>query len=121
MLEHTWLKRRLLAQLRTERSFWLRRADGTPLPNVLAGIPARVEETRLLHARLIEGYSPAQLIEQSPLAALPTKVKKTIQSAVHQAYVDSGIIQPLAAQLDEALNDFELVASEVCRVWMEQG
>lgn len=116
-LEHTWLKRRLLTRVRAERAEWLKAVGTGSLPKVLAGIPARIKETRKLLACLIEGYSPAQLVDLCPLAALPHETKKIIKGAVHKAYLDSGVIQPLAAQLRGALDEFEAEAAEIGPAW----
>jgi hypothetical protein len=116
-LEHTWLKRRLLSYLRTERDTWLKAAGAEPLPKVLDGIPARIKEARQLQAKLIECYSPAQLVERGPLAVLPDGAKKLIKDAVHKAYLDSGIIQSPAKQFGEALDNFESKTAEIARAW----
>jgi hypothetical protein len=116
-LEHTWLKRRLLYRLRTERNEWLRAVATDPLPDILAGIPPQIEETRKLLASIIEGYSPAQLIDQGLLAALPKKARGLIRDAVHKAYLDSEVMQPLVCRLEAALSDFESNAENIACAW----
>ncbi len=116
-LEHTWLKRRLLFRLRTERVEWLKAAATEPLPDILAGIPAQIQETRELLANVMEGYSPARLIDPGVLGALPEKERGLIRSAVHQAYLESGVMHSLVGRLEVALNDFESKAAEIPLAW----
>jgi hypothetical protein len=116
-LEHTWLKRRLLYRLRTERDEWLKAVATEPLPDILAGIPDQIQETRKLLAGVIEGYSPARLIDLGLLAALPDKARSLIRNALHKAYLSSGVMQPLVCRLEEAVSDFESKAEEIPGAW----
>jgi hypothetical protein len=116
-LEHTWLKRRLLYRLRTERDEWLKAVATEPLPDILAGIPAQIEETRKLLTSVIEGYSPARLIDHGLLAALPEKARDLIRDAVHKAYLNSEAMQPIVCRLEAALSDFESNAEEIPCAW----
>jgi hypothetical protein len=116
-LEHTWLKRRLLFLLRTEREEWLKAVTTDPLPEVLDGIPAQIQQSRHLLASLLEGYSPAQLIDQGILSALPKEARRLIRDAVHRAYLNSNVMQPLLARLGAALNDLESTAAQIASVW----
>lgn len=115
-LKHTWLERRLLGQLRTERGTWLKERSQR-LPNVLAGLSGRIQEIRSLLADIVEGYSPRQLIDHGPLGILPDEVRQAIKAAVHQAYLELGIMQPLVAELEGALNQFERIAEKVIGAW----
>lgn len=116
-LEHTWLKRRLLFLLRTERDEWLKAVATEPLPEVLEGIPAQIQQSRHLLSSLLEGYSPAQLIDQGVLAALPREARGLIRDAVHRAYLNSNVMQPLVARFGTALNDVESQAAQVPSAW----
>ena len=116
-LKHTWLERRLLPLLKRERSAWLEAAPGRPLPSPLEGITGRIKEARELLAALVDGYSPAQLVDREPLRVLPDDIKKIIQDAIHRAYLDLRIIQPLASELEAAIKQLEKVVEKVVTAW----
>lgn len=118
-LKHTWLERRLLPRLQLERKEWLAKKDQGRLPEVLAGLPGRIAVAWELNAEVIQGYSPAQLVDQGVLSALPDDLRQILREAVHQAYLAAGIIQEPAAALEAALKKFEAVASQVPVAWRQ--
>jgi hypothetical protein len=88
VLEHTWLKRRLLAQVRENSTLWATDLD-LPLPGVLRGLEGRLIVARKFIDALTDLYGPAQLVDEGPLRNLPSGVRHLIRSAVHRAYLRS--------------------------------
>ena len=117
-LSHTWLGKRLLKGLQLNRDRWLD-AGGDSLPRVLAVLPARTQEARLLASQLIDGYSPLHLVERGPLTILPGQVKAMIKEAIHHAYLDLGIMQPLTVEVTDAAADLGTVTSELSLAWCD--
>ena len=116
-LEHTWLKNRLLAQLRANRELWIRSNDG--LPSALAALPNQLAKVRMLIRDLYEGFSPSQLVERVPLSPLLAEVRTLIKNAVHSAYLELGLMQPLVEELTSATDHFEVVAAKIAACWQD--
>lgn len=114
-MAHTWLKRRLIFQLEENREVWLNDFDN--LPRVLMAIPTKVQEMRLLIAQATEALSPADLIERTPISDLPNETKVIIRNAVHGAYLQLDITQPLITKLQTALDAFDAVSDKIGRCW----
>lgn len=115
-LEHTWLKNRLLNQVAANREVWAESED-EELPRILKAIPSEVQRARRLLTDIYEGYSPAQLVEMVPLSALPTEIKSIIKNAAHASFLALCLIQPLAEELETALDQFELAAQRLVAEW----
>ena len=115
ILEHTWLKRRLLAQVRDNNASWT--ASDLPLPGVLVGVDGRLVIARRFVSTLIDLYGPAQLVDDGPLASLPLGVTNLIKEAIHRAFLQTDVIQPLDREANLALEEFEAVASTISTTW----
>lgn len=116
-LRHTWLERRLIYELRVDRDKWLRAAAGDPLPGVLAGIPVQLKRVSTLLDRMIEDFSPAQLVDRGPLGGLSQEVRQLLREALHNAYLASGEVLLLQQNLRESLARFSAVAGRIETVW----
>jgi hypothetical protein len=116
VLEHTWLKRRLLAQLRESGDAWAHDLD-LPVPRVLQGIEGRLCEARRFIGALIDLYGPAQLVDHGPLRSLPPEVRQLIKDAVENAYLRLDFIQPLSREAEAALSSFEEVFNRLPLAW----
>ena len=118
-LRHTWLERRLLYEVRMDRAAWLSAAPGDPLPEVVAGIPAQLERLRCLIDRMVDDFSPAQLVDQGPLSRLDDGSKDLLRSVLHDAYLKSGIILPHQERLQAATDAFARIATQAGLVWSQ--
>ena len=49
--------------------------------------------------------------------SLKNIIKKIIQDAIHRAYLDLRIIQPLASELEAAIKQLEKVVEKVVTAW----
>jgi hypothetical protein len=116
-LRHTWLERRLIYELKVDRDKWLRASAADPLPRVLAGIPFQLERLGALMNRMVEDFSPAQLVERGPLGGLPQEVRQLLQEALHNAYLASGEVVLLQQSLRAAIKGFTTVAARIEIVW----
>ena len=116
-LSHTWLKRRLLSHLATERGAWLALEANAPLPSVLRALPTRIAELEAFAAEIVGTYSPARVLEQAPLRDLPSAARIVMADVVHEAYDDLGVIQPLGSRLQAAIAEFAHIAHRVALDW----
>jgi len=116
ILEHTWLKRRLLAQVRDNSASWATASD-LPVPGVLVGVDGRLVIARRFVSTLVDLYGPAQLVDDGPLSSLPSSVTNLIKSAIHRAFLQSDVIRPLEKEASLALEEFEAVASTISTTW----
>src|SRR5437667_7610324 len=120
-LSHSWLQRRLLHRLKSRGCGWVEVEGQTALPQVLRELPSWITETRELLVDLSAGYSPAQVVDRC-LAATPDEIRTIIKKDVHNSYLDAvAALEPLAAELEAALLQFEAVAERVPRAWSEGG
>lgn len=115
-LEHTWLKNRLLNQVEANREDWAA-SEEEELPRVLKTIPSQVQRAKDLLTDIYEGYSPAQLVEKVPLSAFPTEIKSIIKKAAHAYFLELGLMQPLAEELETALDQFESATKRLVAEW----
>ena len=116
-LRHTWLERRLIYELRVDRDKWLSALPGDPLPRVLSGIAFHIERLHTLLDRMIEDFSPAQLVDRGPLGGLSPEVRQLLREALHSAYLASGDVLLLQQRLREAIAGFSAVAGTIETVW----
>lgn len=118
-LRHTWLERRLLYELKMDRGIWSDARPEDPLPEVLLGIPLQVARLENMLERMAQVFSPSQLVDYGPLSQLDRTTKELLRSALHEAYVKSGVIVPYRERLRSAVAEFSRVAFEVEAVWRQ--
>ena len=116
-LSHTWLKRRLIAHLVSEREEWAAQPSGAPLPSVLQALPVRIAEVRTLAVDVVDAYSPAVIADGSPLSVVPAAARAAIAASLHEEYLAAGVVQPLVEGLRGALARFEVCAARVNAAW----
>jgi len=116
-LKHTWLENRLLPQIRQQRSEWLEAPGGGEPPSVIVGAAARCAEVRRLIHAVIDACTPAQLVDAGPLQALADDTRRSLKDAVHRIYLDLGVVQPLVAEVEEAIAGLEAAVALCIRNW----
>src|ERR1017187_8267700 len=109
VLEHTWLKRRLLAQLRENHKLWAIEADA-PIPVVLQGMSPRLAEARKFISNLTIAYCPSQLVRDGPLSELPAYAGTIVEDVLQRAFLDLNVIQPLRQEAEVLLEEVERIA-----------
>jgi hypothetical protein len=119
VLEHTWLKRRLLAQLRENHENWASSTD-TPMPAVLQGMVPRLAEARTFITGLTAAYCPAQLVQQGPLSEMPARAQSLIEEALRKAFLDLNLIEPLREEAEASLAAVELIAAQFKSAWTDR-
>lgn len=117
VLEHTWLKRRLLAQLRENHKLWATQAADASIPGVLQGIAPRLVEARKFISSLTTAYCPSQLVRDGPLSELPADAGKIVADVLQRAFLDLNIIQPLRDEAEVSLEGVERIAETIPKVW----
>jgi hypothetical protein len=85
----------------------------------------RLRSLRTLVETLIEGYSPARLVERGPLAQFPEPVKTTLKKTLHEQYLKTPIhgdarIEELQENLGNATEDFSGTLEDFRTVWFRE-
>jgi hypothetical protein len=118
ILSHTWLDNQLLLYLSTIRRA-LEPLSDHALPVVIVDIPHRLEKLRELIDDATSGLSPAQLVDIGPLASMGTETRILIKNAVHGAYLDLNIVQPLVEELKTAADELDCLAQTIIQGWQQ--
>lgn len=113
-LKHSWLENEILyISLETVITLW--RQGGSDLAIRYA---MRVQDLSGLIESLVEGYSPAQLMDTlKPFDGLGAEERATIKGAIHAAYLESSGILALQAPLKAAAVGMEAALRELSRAW----
>lgn len=93
------------------------------LPDGLYG--DRLRSLRTLVETLVEGYSPARLVERGPLAQFPEPVKMALENTLHEQYLRTPIhgdacIEELQENLREATQEFSSTLEDFRAVWFRE-
>lgn len=113
-LEHNRLKHMLINSLRSKHTDWL---SSEAFPAELSVLEICIAEARAISSALIDGYSPAQMVELGPLRYLPEQTRVAVRDAIHCAYLKCGIVQNKKDALENATQQFEKVARLIQSAW----
>lgn len=116
-LKHSWLENGILCA--RPANVVGRRADGSfEREGKIAQYLNDIDVTRQLAEDLIQGFSPAQLVDQlGPLQKLPEETRLKIKEAVHDAYLDSSGMTELAESLGQEAEVFAKEFEKFSKVW----
>ena len=103
-LEHDWLKHQLLNALRGQKSDWVQLPASAAVPDVLVYAEEWIGEAENFATDAISAFSPSHLVDSGPLSPLPAEARELIKEAVHEAYLDCNVIQPLAQEVRDAVS-----------------
>jgi hypothetical protein len=120
ILRHSWLKNQILGmdagfvvQMHGRPSLHEARESFERKIRPGGEFDLRLSDARQLVRDMVEGFSPAQLVDSGPLAALPAETLAAIKSVIHREYLSETRIEqcaePIAAACDllaDALRDF---------------
>lgn len=106
VLKHAWLEKPILdkepdtaAQLCAQPGGW-----GT----LKTEFPVRLRQLRELTETMVEGFSPAQLVDRlGAFAAVSMPAREAMKKAVHEAYLESSGIRDLQPLLRSAADEIE--------------
>jgi hypothetical protein len=66
---------------------------------------------------MIDGLSPARLLDRKPLSLLPGELNKLLADDLHQLYLERSRIEKSKSELQTAIMEFEGVLFMLCRLW----
>jgi hypothetical protein len=115
ILRHSWLKNQILTmdagyviQMRGRPSLHEEREAFERKIRPGGEFESRLGEARKLVREMVDGFSPAQLVDSGPLAGLSPEARAAVKSVVHREYLSRTMIEkcvgPAAAACD-ALED----------------
>lgn len=126
LLRHSWLKNQILKMdagyvvhmygrpsLLEERESFERKIQ-------LGGeFESKLRLCRKLAHGMVEGFSPAQLIELSPLGGLPVETQEIIKSVLHREYLKETGIAQWVEPMEQAIDSLEKAFSQFTNVWYQ--
>jgi len=80
-----------------------------------------MREAKAILDGAIKGFSPANLVDQGPLARLPVEIRDVIKEGVDAPYREAMLVQPLCHELEIAVREMKTVALVIDTEWTETG
>lgn len=127
-LSHSWLKNQIKDVHPSFVVLW--RTDAAKIKarlnfeeNIKPGgeFDRQIEETRALVRRIIDGFSPQQLVDDGPLAALSSEVRDAIKTVIHREYLEQTEIEQTIDPMVHAIDDLENALRVFSRTWFQQN
>jgi len=120
LLWHSWLKNQILkmdagyvAHMHSRPSLLEERESFERKIQPGGEFDSRLDEARRFAREMVDGFSPAQLVDSGPLTSLSTEARAGLKSVIHGEYLEQTSIEersgPIAGAVDElgkALSDF---------------
>ena len=124
-LHHSWLKNELLmrrpeflakmhAGQSPERASFEEKLS--PEGKFLQGI----HDSRRLCEMMTDGFSPAQLVDNTPLAELPPNVRMLMKKTLHEAYLQESGLEKVGKRLQSAIDRLSRELEEFAKTWFRQ-
>jgi hypothetical protein len=127
ILRHSWLENQVLPV--SEEFLILMRKSGTL-------VKARKSFERMIEPRgqfsdycnlanqlvlgMVDGFSPACLVDDGPLAILPTPLSEVIKSALHSQYLEQSRIEEHSVPISNAIKNVKKALGRFSRLWFQQ-
>lgn len=120
LLWHSWLKNQILkmdagyvAHMHSRTSLLEERESFERKIQPGGEFESRLDEARRFARDMVDGFSPAQLVDSGPLAAIPAEARASLKKVIHGEYLKQTSIEertkPVAVAVDElgkALGEF---------------
>lgn len=115
-LRHTWLENQIFFyDVDDVVSFW---EDGDWSNTINSVYPELIQEAIDLANNLVDGFSPAQLIDELlSLKPLSKDTRNRFKKAVHEAYLSATNISSVENPLREAATAMQIELMELQRLW----
>jgi hypothetical protein len=124
-LHHSWLKNELLSMLRPDslvkmhETQSLKRASFEEKIKPAGKFSQWIRDARRLCEIMMDGFSPAQLVESGPLAALPAEVRALTKEVLHGAYLRQSGIEELRGPLQSATEELSDELEDFAKTWFQ--
>jgi hypothetical protein len=124
LLWHSWLKNQIL---KMDPDYVLRMKSRPSLQEERLAFEQWIQpggefESKLNDARqfagvMVEGFSPAQLVDRGPLLKLSTNVREAVKSVIHREYLAQSLIEDCAGPMADAIDDLDKALKEFSGIW----
>lgn len=119
-LGHTWFKNVLWTYLRDDRDRPVKTKPTAPeVPEYLAVLPHKIKEARDVLDGCECGLSPSHLVSRTWLDRLPEQTKQALARNLHEVFLASCRIQPVKAELKDALDGLEIASQRITTDWVD--
>lgn len=126
-LRHLWLKNQVLALnedfvvlMHGKRSLQKARESFESKIQPDGEFTIRLNDARRLVQQMLEGFSPAQLVDLGPLEQLSKDARRQVKSVSHDLYLRKTAIAELSESLTGAITDLANALQEFTTTWFEQ-
>ncbi len=115
-LKHTWLENQVRDNDADDIvTFW---KDGDWVNEVETIFPQYLQLTLKLADELVDGFSPAQLIDQlGPFKEISADLRGQVRKAIHEAYLEASNITDLAEPIRKCARDLEPELNKLRTLW----
>ena len=127
LLWHSWLKNQILKMdagyvVQMHRRLPLREERASFEQKIQPGgvFEANLQSARLFARRMVEGFSPGQLVDAEPFTVLSAEARNIIKAVSHQEYLEQTHIDQLVEPLERAIDDLEISLREFTEAWYQQ-
>lgn len=127
ILRHSWLKNQILTmdagyviQMRGRPSLHEEREAFERKIRPGGEFESRLGEARKLVREMVDGFSPAQLVDTGPLAGLSPEARAAIKSVLHREYLSRTMIEKCAEPATAACDALEIALREFSDNWFRE-
>ena len=116
-LKHSWLENQVLNK--SAKDILEMRSEGA-WNALMEQFPTRVREARGLVEAMLEGFSPAQLVDRIEIfAVLSETTKASLRGTLHSGYLAQSEVRAQQQSLASTTNELAGVLDRVSRLWRE--
>lgn len=80
---------------------------------------SNLHEARVLQQAMVDGFSPARLVDSGPLIRLPEDVRSLMKDVLHKAYLAETQIDKVAASMEPAIEELAQSIKHFSGVWFQ--
>ena len=127
LLWHSWLKNQILQMdggyvVRMHRRPTLREEKAAFELKIQPGgvFETNLHSARLFASRIVEGFSPGQLVDTETFTILSAETRDIIKTVIHREYVNQTHIDLLVEPVERAIDDLEISFTEFTEAWYRQ-
>jgi hypothetical protein len=124
LLWHSWLKNQILkmdagyvAYMYSRTSLLEERESFERKIRPGGEFESRLDEARRFAHDMVDGFSPAQLVDSGPLANLSAEARAGLKSIIHGEYLEQTSIEERSGPVAEAVDELGKALSDFRDVW----
>jgi hypothetical protein len=124
LLWHSWLKNQILkmnadyvAQMHGDTSLQEERESFERKIQAGGEFESKLSDARRFASEMIEGFSPAQLVDSGPLANLSAEARTSIKAVIHDEYLRQTMIEERTGPIASGVDDMERALKGFSTVW----